>query len=109
MRDHSQGQTRIFYWLTVSVATIALVGAGAAGVGGTLAKLGFLAVGHPSLAGLLYVLGLAWMHFVCPVGVVVGIVSIILSLRYGSGAYWKMLSIWTVVNLAQASAVAGWP
>ena len=109
MRDESQSQTRIYRRLTVLVAAIAVIGLGATGVGATFSKLGIFTGGHPSLAGLIFVLGRSWMHFVCPVGVVVGIVSIILSLRNDSGAHWRLLSIWTLANLVQASAVAGWP
>lgn len=109
MHDDSRSQTRVYWWLTVFVASIAVIGLTATGVGTTLSMLGVFTDGHPSLAALIYVSGRAWMHFVCPVGVVVGVVSIILSLRNESGVYWKLICLWTLANLVQASVVSGWP
>ena len=91
------------------VFVIAVAGLAAAGIGSLLGGLGLLVDGHPSFAGVIYVFGRAWMHFVCPVGVVLGLISIVLSLRGNSSDHWKLLSIWTIANLVQASATSGWP
>lgn len=103
-QEDKSERSHLYRRLVISLAIAATVGPVLRNIGIGLEQMGILSDGHPSIAGLIFLLGGLWMRILCSVAVIVGVLAVAHGLKHKDNTLRVAIRIWTAVNLVHATA-----